>query len=76
MAAYLEELRKLEKRFQGLELKHIPRGENVEADKIAKRASHCLAQPAGVFEERLFKPSASPTLTGFDLPPALPPPPE
>jgi hypothetical protein len=31
------------KRFQGLELKHIPRGENVEADEIAKRASHRLA---------------------------------
>jgi hypothetical protein len=66
----------MEKRFQGLELKHIPRGENVEADKIAKRASHRLAQPAGVFEERLFKPSASPSSTGSDLPPILPPPPE
>jgi ribonuclease HI len=30
MAAYLEEHRKMEKRFQGLELKHIPRGENVD----------------------------------------------
>jgi hypothetical protein len=38
MAAYLEEHRKMEKRFQGLELKHIPRGENVEADEITKRA--------------------------------------
>jgi ribonuclease HI len=76
MAAYLKEHRKMEKRFQGLELKHIPRGENVEADEIAKRASHRLAQPAGVFEEHLFKPSASPSLTGSDLPPALPPPPE
>jgi hypothetical protein len=47
----------MEKRFQGLELKHIPRGENVEADEIAKRASHRLAQPVGIFEERLFKPS-------------------
>jgi hypothetical protein len=43
MAAYLEEHRKMEKCFQGLELKHLPRGENVEADEIAKRASHCLA---------------------------------
>jgi ribonuclease HI len=43
MAAYLEEHRKMEKRFHGLELKHIPRGENVEADKIAKCASHRLA---------------------------------
>jgi ribonuclease HI len=76
MAAYLEEHQKMEKCFQGLELKHIPRGENVEADKIAKRASHHLAQPAGVFEECLFKPSTSPLSTGSELPPALPPPPE
>jgi ribonuclease HI len=64
MAAYLEEHQKMEKCFQGLELKHIPRGENVEADEIAKSASHRLAQPAGIFEERLFKPSASPSSTG------------
>jgi hypothetical protein len=64
----------MEKCFQGLELKHIPRGENVEADEIAKHASHHLAQPAGVFEERLFKPSTSPSMTGSDLPPALLPP--
>jgi hypothetical protein len=75
MVVYLEELRKMEKRFQGLELKHIPRGENVEADEIAKRA-YRLAQPTGVFEERLFKPSTSPSTIGSDLPPALPPPPE
>jgi probable phosphoglycerate mutase len=74
MAAYLEELRKMEKCFQGLELKHVPRGENIEADEIAKRASHCLAQPAGVFEERLFKPSTSPSSTRSNLLPALPPP--
>jgi hypothetical protein len=74
MASYLEEHRKMEKRFQGLELKHIPRGENVEADEIAKRASHRLAQPAGIFEERLFKPSASPSSSGSNPPPALPPP--
>jgi hypothetical protein len=76
MVAYLKEHRKMEERFQGLELKHIPRGENVEADEIAKRASHRLAQPAGIFEERLFKPSASPPSMGFELPPALSPPPE
>jgi ribonuclease HI len=76
MAAYLDEHQKMEKRFQGLELKHTPQGENVEVDEIAKRASHRLAQPAGVFEERLFKPSTSPSTTRSDLPPALPPPPE
>jgi hypothetical protein len=66
----------MEKCFQRLELKHVPRGENVEADEITKRASHRLAQPAGVLEERIFKPSASPPTTGSELPPALPPPPE
>jgi ribonuclease HI len=76
MAAYLEEHRKMEKCFQGLELKHIPRGENVEADEIAKRASHRLAQPAGIFEESLFKPSASPSTSESPPPFALPPPPE
>ncbi|XP_073360130.1 uncharacterized protein [Aegilops tauschii subsp. strangulata] len=39
MAAYLEEVRKLEKRLLGLELQHIPRGVNMEADDIAKHAS-------------------------------------
>jgi ribonuclease HI len=76
MAAYLKEHWKMEKRFQGLELKHIPRGENVEADEIAKRASHRLAQPTGVFEEHLFKPSDSPLSMESKLPPALPPPPK
>jgi hypothetical protein len=66
----------MEKCFQRLELKHILWGENVEVDEIAKRASHRLAQPAGVFEECLFKPSASPSTTGSNLLPALPPPPE
>jgi hypothetical protein len=44
------------------------------ADEIAKRASHRLAQTARVIEEHLFKPSASPSSIGLELPPALPPP--
>jgi ribonuclease HI len=76
MAVYLKEHRKMEKRFQGLELKHIPRGENVEADEIAKCASHHLAQLARVFEEHLFKLSSSPPSIGPELPLVLPPPPE
>jgi hypothetical protein len=76
MAAYLEEHRNMEKRFQGLELRHIPHGENAEGDEIAKRASHHLVQLAGVLEERLFKPSASPPSLGPEPPLALPPPPE
>lgn len=55
MAAYLEEVRRLEKNFRGMELMHIPRKENQEADDIAKRASKRQAQLPGVFEERLVK---------------------
>jgi hypothetical protein len=76
MLAYLEEHRNMQKRFQGLELRHIPCGENTEADEITKRASHHLAKPAGVFKERLFKTSASPPSPGPELSLALPPPPK
>ena len=60
MALYLEEVRRLEKCFLGLELQHIHRGDNAEADDIAKRASRQLFQRPGVFEERLYKPSIIP----------------
>ena len=39
MEAYLAEVRKTEKHFMGLELQHVPRGTNKEANDIAKRAS-------------------------------------
>jgi hypothetical protein len=75
MKAYLEEVRKIEKRFLGLALQHVPRGTNKEADDIAKRASQHLPQKPGVFEERLFKPSVTPhavelTPPQEELPPA------
>ena len=75
MAAYLEEVRKLEKHFKGMELMHIPRKENSAADDIAKRASRRQPQEAGVFVERLSKASIkqpqeiSPPSTDEALPP-------
>ncbi|XBI07879.1 hypothetical protein VPH35_135708 [Triticum aestivum] len=60
MEAYLAEVHKMEKQFLGLELQHVPCDTNKEADEIAKRASRCQPQEPGVFEERLFKPSAAP----------------
>ena len=39
MEAYLAEVHKMEKQFSGLELQHVPRGTNKEADDIARRAS-------------------------------------
>ena len=39
----------------------MPCGTNKEDDDIARRASKWLPQEPGVFEERLFKPSAAPS---------------
>ena len=63
MEAYLTEVRKMEKQFLGKELQHVPRDTNKEANEIAKRASKRQPQELGVFEERLFKPSATPPTT-------------
>ena len=68
MESYLAEVSKMEKQFLGLELQHVPRGTNKEADDIARRASKRLPQEPGVFEERLFKPSATPELSRTALP--------
>ena len=46
----------------------MPRGTNQEADDIAKRASRRLPQEPGIFEERLFKPSALPSLSNTAQP--------
>nr|XP_040245857.1 uncharacterized protein LOC120964891 [Aegilops tauschii subsp. strangulata] len=73
MEAYLEEVRKIEKRFLGFELRHVPRGTNQEADDIAKRASRCHPQKLGVFEKWLFKPSATPPTAGPTRPRDEPP---
>ena len=48
MEAYLAEVHRMEKHFLGLELQHVPRGTNQEADDIAKRASRRLPQEPGV----------------------------
>ena len=68
MEAYLAEVRRMEKQFWGLELQHVPHGTNQEADEIAKRASRRLPQEPGVFEERLFKPSALSSLSNTAQP--------
>ena len=68
MEAYLAKVRKMEKQLWGLELQHVPRGTNQEADDITRRASRRLPQEPGVFEERLFKPSAAPSLSSTAQP--------
>ena len=68
MEAYLAEVRKMEKQFWGLELQHVLRGTNQEADDITKWASRRLPQEPGIFEERLFRLSAVPPLSSAAQP--------
>ncbi|XP_066341367.1 uncharacterized protein [Miscanthus floridulus] len=86
MEAYCQEVRRLEDRFDGLELNHIPRRLNEATDTLAKAASGREPVPAGVFASDQHKPSvryagleqandgpSSPTL-GADPPTASPDP--
>jgi hypothetical protein len=60
MWAYVDEVRKLERRFDGLKLEHIPCRQNVIADELSQIAAKRLLVPMGIFVERLTKPSATP----------------
>jgi len=58
MDTYCQEVRKLEGRFRGLELHHIPRKQNPDADTLAKMAAERKPAPSGVFVNDLNAPSA------------------
>ena len=57
MAAYCQEVRWLEDKFDGLELNHIPRRLNEATDALAKAASGQELMPMGVFASDQHKPS-------------------
>ena len=58
MEAYCAEVRKLEAKFDGLELRHIPRRDNEEADSLA-RIGLTQDMPSGsVFLDELTRPLA------------------
>src|SRR5438105_15787614 len=59
MAAYLTEVRKLERCFLGLEVKHVLRRDNQLTDELARMSSSGAPSPVGIFEERLSQPSVS-----------------
>ena len=42
MEAYVDEVRKLEERFDGIQAEHVPRAENDIADYLSKRSSSFL----------------------------------
>ena len=57
MSAYCREVRKLENRFDGLELTHVLRNDNADADELAKMGSRRAPVPTGVFVQQLHQPS-------------------
>lgn len=59
LSRYLESVRALEKKFKGFTLKHIPRGENQEADELAKVAAKNQELPQGAFYEEKDAPATS-----------------
>ena len=58
MDAYCQEVRKLEERFRGLELYHIPRKQHPDADALAKMAAERKPVPSGIFVNDLNVPLA------------------
>ena len=57
MTGYCNAVRKLEKKFEGLELHHIPRLKNQAADDLAKIGSKREGIPSNVFLEHIHTPS-------------------
>nr|ABA97641.2 transposon protein, putative, unclassified [Oryza sativa Japonica Group] len=57
LSKYLAEVRKLEKRFDGIEVRHIYRKDNIEPDDLARRASRREPLEPGTFLDILTKPS-------------------
>jgi ribonuclease HI len=63
MEAYCNTVRALEDKFYGIELNHVPRRYNEEADELAKIASGRITVPPNVFARDVAKPSVNLELT-------------
>nr|AAT77329.1 putative polyprotein [Oryza sativa Japonica Group] len=61
LSKYLAEVRKLEKRFDGIEVRHVYRKDNIEPDDLARRASTQEPLEPGTFLDVLTKPSVKET---------------
>src|ERR1041385_3766939 len=57
ITTYCVAVRKLEKKFDGLELHHIPRAQNQAADDLAKLGSARGQIPPGIYLEHLHSPT-------------------
>ena len=72
MEAYCKLVRRLEDKFDGLELNHVARKYNEAADELAKMASARAPVPPNVFARDLHKPSIGYTSTIEEGPPVEP----
>jgi ribonuclease HI len=59
MEAYCKAVRALEDKFYGIELNHVPRRYNKEADELAKIASGRITVPPNVFARDTAQPSVA-----------------
>ena len=59
--SYVNEVRKLEERFDGIQVEHVPRVENDTADYLSKRAAFKLPVEPGTSLLRLTQPSVEPS---------------
>jgi ribonuclease HI len=59
MKAYCKAVRALEDKFYGIELNHVPRRYNEDADKLAKIASGRITVPPNVFARDIAQPSVT-----------------
>jgi hypothetical protein len=59
MEAYCKAVRALEDKFYGIELNHVPRRYNEEADELAKIASERITVPPNVFARDIAQPSVT-----------------
>nr|CAD41156.2 OSJNBa0064M23.1 [Oryza sativa Japonica Group]CAE03267.1 OSJNBa0011J08.22 [Oryza sativa Japonica Group] len=70
LSKYLAEVRKLEKRFDGIEVRHVYRKDNIEPDDLAPRASRQEPLEPGTFLDVLTRPLVK-EASGEDSPIAL-----
>ena len=59
LEAYCNAVRRLEDRFDGLELNHVPRKYNEDADELAKITSGRTTVPPNIFARDITKPSVN-----------------
>src|SRR5438132_2779970 len=59
ISTYYQEVRKLESTIDGLELTHVLRNDNNEADELAKMGSRRAPIPTSAFVQQLHQPTIS-----------------